>query len=1091
MLVGRERELRMVEGALARAAASQGGAIVVSGEPGMGKTSLLRYLRMRAEDQGFRVFQLHSLPSHVSGIDAIWKRIWWELVAEERLENSSSASDLAHDVCSPVKDAFKSIVAAVRNLSRHCPLLLAVDDIHHTDPVSLELLELLARSFESLPAVLVLAHCRAAMVGRSEGNRVIDSIAARGRCIELAGVDETATGQILLETAGFEPEEWVVRSIRRLTGGNPRFILACESLLSEPDLLHPSRSHEIKIPNTVRAAINERLKPLSAAARKVLETVVFFRGAVELRLLSRLLCIVDDELHELISELENGGLMARCAADTYDCTHGFTRELLYRETPIHKRSELHCRIASALETAESGAIANALQIFEHHICSGEPGNLERARHYAQLAGTQFTTQATPGSMEMFSAAVSIAEAQSAFDRGAVCSMLIDLATVQRRTWQIEAAQQTFSRAAKLAQNLSDSDKLTQIALGMPDLGWPLGYSTNPSALMMAEKALAAMAPDDSASKALLMARVAGELAFIPDRRALSEQLFAQAVETGLRLRNVDESVMWRIRHLRDRLLRRPDLIEDRLSNADQMIQIAYKTGDNDALFASAFIRFCVMYESGDIGAAEMQTLLMQQAAALVDRPEHRSLLLHIRAAISSHSGRNDLAQELCREARETADLSASGTHLNCYWPSLILPLREQGRLAELAPLAENTFGMRACLYAFRALACWVAFELGNTSLARWQLDVLAAKNFADLLEGPYSLVAAALLADVSAGLKTSHAAPLYEFLSPFKHRRILFEPGLLCFGSVSLHLGKLALLLSDYDAAVSLFCDAVGNDRKTGARGWLGYSLLELARALIARNGPGDRERATEIVSAAEAEAAALNMHMLSRRVGELASSSDARLESGRLELNHNASKDIGLLPATRLPEPESVTSLLEPAVSLRQNTSGWELTFRGVTVELKELRGLTQIAHLLSKPNEAISCGHLAALGKNGESLAEGIPPSDLGPILDDNAKSAYRARIRDLRQELEAARSSGREEAALRLEEELRFLTREIARAVGLFGRDRKSGSEAERARVRVTSSIKFAINKIAENDPLLGSYLRRTIRTGGSCCYTPESV
>ena len=91
---------------------------------------------------------------------------------------------------------------------------------------------------------------------------------------------------------------------------------------------------------------------------------------------------------------------------------------------------------------------------------------------------------------------------------------------------------------------------------------------------------------------------------------------------------------------------------------------------------------------------------------------------------------------------------------------------------------------------------------------------------------------------------------------------------------------------------------------------------------------------------------------------------------------------------------------------------------------------------------------------------MTERRPSSDLGPVLDGNAKQAYRARLQELHADLDEARSSGNEPAALKVEEELRFLTREIARAVGLFGRDRKTGSDGERARVRVTNSIRFAI-------------------------------
>jgi len=72
---------------------------------------------------------------------------------------------------------------------------------------------------------------------------------------------------------------------------------------------------------------------------------------------------------------------------------------------------------------------------------------------------------------------------------------------------------------------------------------------------------------------------------------------------------------------------------------------------------------------------------------------------------------------------------------------------------------------------------------------------------------------------------------------------------------------------------------------------------------------------------------------------------------------------------------------------------------------------------------------------------------------------------------------------------EEEIEFLGRELARATGPGGRDRKAGSWAEKARVNVTRRIKTAIAKIAEQHCSLGRYLATTIKTGNFCCYEPD--
>src|SRR5205085_1404269 len=107
---------------------------------------------------------------------------------------------------------------------------------------------------------------------------------------------------------------------------------------------------------------------------------------------------------------------------------------------------------------------------------------------------------------------------------------------------------------------------------------------------------------------------------------------------------------------------------------------------------------------------------------------------------------------------------------------------------------------------------------------------------------------------------------------------------------------------------------------------------------------------------------------------------------------------------------------------------------------------------------------------------------------VLDAEAKAAYRARVRELREDIEEAESFNDPERAARAHDELAFLARELAGAVGLGGRDRKVGSDAERARVNVTRAIRTALKRIADHDPALGRSLGGAIRTGTFCAYEP---
>jgi non-specific serine/threonine protein kinase len=110
-------------------------------------------------------------------------------------------------------------------------------------------------------------------------------------------------------------------------------------------------------------------------------------------------------------------------------------------------------------------------------------------------------------------------------------------------------------------------------------------------------------------------------------------------------------------------------------------------------------------------------------------------------------------------------------------------------------------------------------------------------------------------------------------------------------------------------------------------------------------------------------------------------------------------------------------------------------------------------------------------------------------GPALDAKAKDDYRGLIEDLQAQLARAEARRDEAAVRRLSAELGFVRRELGRAVGIGGRDRVSGSHAERARVNVTRAIRATLKRLAGYDAQLGAELERSVRTGAFCAYEPD--
>ena len=107
----------------------------------------------------------------------------------------------------------------------------------------------------------------------------------------------------------------------------------------------------------------------------------------------------------------------------------------------------------------------------------------------------------------------------------------------------------------------------------------------------------------------------------------------------------------------------------------------------------------------------------------------------------------------------------------------------------------------------------------------------------------------------------------------------------------------------------------------------------------------------------------------------------------------------------------------------------------------------------------------------------------------MDAKAKAAYQRRVHDLRAELDEAERNSDLGGAARARAEMELIADQLAAAVGLGGRDRPVGADAERARLTVTKVIKSALEKIRANQPELARYLAASIKTGYFCGYTPD--
>lgn len=167
-----------------------------------------------------------------------------------------------------------------------------------------------------------------------------------------------------------------------------------------------------------------------------------------------------------------------------------------------------------------------------------------------------------------------------------------------------------------------------------------------------------------------------------------------------------------------------------------------------------------------------------------------------------------------------------------------------------------------------------------------------------------------------------------------------------------------------------------------------------------------------------------------------------------------------------------------------RREGDHWLLVFEGRTERVRDLKGIRYLAHLLAHPGREFHVLDLVA-AETGQQM----PLGDAGQMLDERAKSAYRRRLAEIDDDIEQARAladTGREAQA---DAEREFLVRELARAVGLGGRDRRASSDSERARSGVTRAVRHGIAGIGEHHPQLGEHLTGAVRTGTYCAYVPD--
>jgi DNA-binding CsgD family transcriptional regulator len=193
--------------------------------------------------------------------------------------------------------------------------------------------------------------------------------------------------------------------------------------------------------------------------------------------------------------------------------------------------------------------------------------------------------------------------------------------------------------------------------------------------------------------------------------------------------------------------------------------------------------------------------------------------------------------------------------------------REQGRLAGLQPVVSAFLRQHAASSVWRPGLVLVYLEIGQRDEARAEFEKLAANDFSGVPRDGRWLYCMVYLGEVCAALgNAARAGVLYRLIQPYAGRNIVLGAGIACSGSADRYLGLLSTIMTRWSEAQGHFEQALAMNGRIGARVQLAHTQHDYAAMLLARNEPGDRERAAALLRSSLESAREIGMRALEER---------------------------------------------------------------------------------------------------------------------------------------------------------------------------------------------------------------------------------
>jgi hypothetical protein len=1024
-LLGRARELELLEELLTGAQHGRGGLALLLGEAGIGKSSLAEALAQVAEARKLSVVRGRALEFACA---PPYFPLWPGL------------RSLGIDPTQGFPNPFQLWERVAEGLAQRCatgPVLWVLEDLHTTDEQTLEFLIFMAQPLRGLRALLLLTARPRDVRLTERATRLLTRLEREGSALTLTALSIQQVKTLTERTAGASISEAAAARLLARTRGNPLFVLECARLLAR-------RGPANELPSTVRDVIDEQVSRFSPATRSALSAAAVLGCEFSASLLSDMLGVLPARAIDDLAPAVRSGLLLELEPGVFSFHHALAQEAVYRSTSVATRAELHARAEQSL-TPRTAEVEDPRHLFEradHALAAATPENLEHALALAERAIALAEASATHD--RAFLLARRAHELTSNLQSSARSESLLRLSRLAHAGGFPAEMGRFCELATRAARSSGDAAGLARAAL-------QLGVDLKPAvvsqrlvrALTEARAALQLRADSDPALSCRVEARLAAAMQPAPDPN-LPMAMARAAIERAASLADVRldiEVLLYAGSALADFAP-----LPERLACSRRLLERSLAVEDwPRALTAYARLAMDAL-ESGE--RAEFERIVEEHAALSRElghpRLSWRSLLLGSMRALAR--GDFALSERLVVEVQQLAGLVDEQALEMCLaahrWHSVVATYREDARAEALAGLVGALTDVPHGETIARLVRAFTAAWFGDRVAARHALDAIAIPE--DVTRDPvlprWAAEAIALVGSAQ------EARALLAVLPPESAPELVGGHVPMSYDGPACRVrGLLLAVAGDLEQSEALLHAALERVQRHGFRPWVARLSLELSRVQQLRG----------------------------RHAEAQASLSDALSLAETLGIGNLRS----LLATNQWPPSPVLAPELPRALSLAREGEGWLVVFGAARVHLRSSRGLELLARLVERPGEEL---HVLALASDeGITMSE----SNSGDALDPQAARAYRSRLA----EIERALNSDKVFDKSALLRERALLEQQLAQAFGLHGA-RKSGSLSERARVNVQRRLRDAMRRIGELDAGLGQYLERAIRTGTYCSFRP---